>query len=77
LLFFPGKVLSFSFGFMGLECFLLIFSVMCLVNYYFGFLVLVVWLLIHIFVSWPLLIMKVSELSVWLVIKEPNELFGF
>lgn len=62
---------------MGLECFLLIFTVMCLVNYYFGFLVLVVGLLIHIFVSWPLLIMKVSELSVWLVIKEPNELFGF
>lgn len=62
---------------MGLECFLLIFTVTCLVNYYFGFLVLVVWLLIHIFVSWPLLIMKVSELSVWLVIKKPNELLGF
>ena len=62
---------------MGLECFSLIFTVMCLVNYYFGSLVLVVWLLIHIFVSWPLLIMKVSELSVWLVIKKPNELLGF
>jgi hypothetical protein len=51
LLFFPGKIIAFSYGFTGFECLLYIITVMCWFNYYFVFLVQLVWLLVNIFVS--------------------------